>query len=77
MKIGLEDIAHDIVSDRRDGRALAEKIGRRYATLMRELNPYDHGAKLGAQTLLDIMIATGDIRPLEYMARRLGVKVVR
>lgn len=73
----LVNILHDMISEGREGRAVAEKLGKRYSTLMRELNPYDHSAKVGAETMLDIMLATGDIRPLEYMARRLGVKIIK
>ena len=72
----LANILHDMISEGRAGREVAAKLGKRYSTLMRELNPYDQSAKVGAQTMLEIMLATGDIRPLEYMAKRLGVKLV-
>ena len=40
------------------------------------MNPYDTGAKLGAETLLQIMLQTGDTKPLEYMAGKLGYSLV-
>lgn len=55
---------------------IAKSIKKPYPTLMRELNPYDQSAKLGADTMLEMMIQMGDITPLEYMARKLGCKVV-
>jgi hypothetical protein len=39
---------------------------------MREINPFDASAKLGAETLLEIMKVTHDIRPLQYMASEMG-----
>lgn len=51
-------------------------IDKPYPTLMRELNPYDDGAKLGAETMLEIMKVTGDIRMLHYLAREMGCRVV-
>lgn len=53
-------------------KALAAAVGKPYPTLTRELNPDDDGAKLGADLLLPLMQATGDIRPLEWLAGRMG-----
>ncbi len=39
------------------------------------MNPYDTGAKLGAETLLQIMTQTGDLKPLEFMASSLGYEL--
>lgn len=68
---------HDLV---RDGKTppkdIAAAIGKPYSTLMRELNPQDRLAKLGVDTLMDIMKCTGNLRPLEVMARELGCTVV-
>ena len=36
-------------------KAVAVKIGKPYSTMMREVNPNDKGAKVGADTLLDIV----------------------
>ena len=55
---------------------LAKAIGKPYSTLLREVNPYDTGAKLGAETLLQIMMQIGDTKPLEYMAGKLGYSLV-
>jgi predicted transcriptional regulator len=51
---------------------VAEKINKPYSTLMREINPFDASAKLGAETLLEIMKVTHDIRPLQFMATQMG-----
>lgn len=53
-------------------KAVAADLGKPYYTLTRELNTEDDGAKLGADLLLPIMRITGDIRPLEWLADRLG-----
>lgn len=55
---------------------IAKAIKKPYSTLMREVNPYDHGAKLGADTLLEIMRVTGDRTLIEHMAKELGLKVI-
>ena len=54
---------------------LSRRLGKKYGTLVREAKPYDTGAKLGAETLLRIMELTGDVRPLEFMADSLGLKL--
>ena len=41
------------------------------------MNPYNKGAKLGADTLLNIMLVSRDIRPLEYMAQLMGLRLER
>jgi predicted transcriptional regulator len=51
---------------------VAEKINKPYSTLMREINPFDASAKLGAETLLEIMKVTSDVRPLKFMATEMG-----
>lgn len=53
-------------------KAVAVKIGKPYSTMMREVNPNDKGAKVGADTLMDIVRATKDISPLVFMAKSLG-----
>ena len=53
-------------------KAVAAEIGKPYATLTRELNPDDEGAKLGADLLLPIMRVTGDVRMLEWLADKMG-----
>jgi len=51
---------------------VAAKINKPYSTLMREINPFDASAKLGAETLLEIMKVTRDVRPLQFMASEMG-----
>ncbi|MGL1861337.1 MAG: amino acid-binding protein [Pseudodesulfovibrio sp.] len=53
-------------------KVVADKINKPYSTLMREINPFDASAKLGAETLLEIMKVTSDIRPLQFMATEMG-----
>lgn len=43
--------------------------------LLREVNPYDTGAKLGAETLMHIMKTTGNVTPLEKMALEMGYRL--
>lgn len=69
----LSQIVHTVVlEDMKPARKVAEEIGKPYSTLLREVNPYDQSAKLGVETLLDIMQCTGNVTPLEYMAEQLG-----
>ena len=56
-------------------KVVAEKIQKPYSTLMREINPFDVSAKLGAETLLEIMKVTHDIRPLKFMATEMGLSL--
>lgn len=53
-------------------KVVADKINKPYSTLMREINPFDASAKLGAETLLEIMKVTHDVRPLQFMADEMG-----
>lgn len=52
---------------------LAKAVGKPYSTLLRELNPYDRGAKLGVETYFQLLEKTGDLSSLEYMLHRLGL----
>lgn len=54
-------------------RDLAKAVGKPYSTLLRELNPYDSGAKLGVETYFQLLEKTGDLSSLEYMLRRFGL----
>ena len=58
-------------------RDIADIIGKPYPTLMREANPNDHGAKMSIETLIDLMLVTGDFKPIEEIARILGGRFVR
>jgi len=51
---------------------VSRAIRKPYSTLLRELNPFDSHAKLGAETMFEIVKATHNITVLEFMARELG-----
>ncbi len=73
----LYKVMHNLVLEGpMSARDLAAAVQKPYSTLLREVNPYDTGAKLGADTLLLIMQQTGNVEPLEYMAMTLGYKLV-
>jgi len=72
MRETVTRVTQNMVLGARQSKWVAEQIGKPYPTMMRELNPYDQSAKLGADTLLDIMRVTKDISALEFMARELG-----
>ncbi|WFS61934.1 hypothetical protein LF599_14870 [Pseudodesulfovibrio thermohalotolerans] len=59
-----------------DGHIPAKEVSRAikkpYSTLLRELNPFDAHAKLGAETMFEIVKATRNISILEFMAREMG-----
>jgi len=70
----LSTLIHNLVLDNPvPAKDLAKAIGKPYSTLLREVNPYDAGAKLGAETLLQIMTQTGDVKPQDRkLATRRG-----
>ena len=57
-------------------KVLAKRIGKPYSTLLREVNPYDEGAKLGVETFVQIVKATGNTSPIEFIARELNLELV-
>ncbi len=57
-------------------KVLAKQIGKPYSTLLREVNPYDERAKLSVETFVRILKATGNISPIEYIARELDLELV-
>ena len=60
MSNDLITTVHDLVLESPIGaKAIAQAVGKPYSTLLREVNPYDTGAKLGAETLMHIMKTTG------------------
>ena len=76
-RLTLNNVCQDVVlQSTMSAHDIAKMLKKPYSTLMREINPYDPGAKLGAETLLEIMRHTGNTTPLEYMAEQLGLKVV-
>ena len=56
---------------------LAKLAGKRCSTLLREADPQDKRAKMGIETLLAVMVGSGDVSPLAYMARRMGLELVK
>lgn len=77
MRSSLARILHDVVlGSSIPAKALATEIGKPYSTLLREVNPYDRGAKLGAETMFEIIKHTQNVAPLEYMAKQLGYTLV-
>jgi hypothetical protein len=70
-------VAQSIVLDGdKPAKVLAREIDKPYSTLLRELNPYDSSAKLGVETLFEIMKRTGNVEPLQEMAKALGYMLV-
>lgn len=69
-------IQQSILEGRKPAKTVSEEIGKPYSTMLREANPYDTSAKVGVETLLDIMRITGDTRPLQYMATALGMEII-
>ena len=72
-----EIIQEVVLTSKLSPREIAERIGKPYSTLMRECNPNDDCAKVGVETLLLIMEATGDYRPLKALADKCGFNVHR
>lgn len=70
-------VQQSILDGGKSAKQVAREIGKPYSTMLREANPYDVTAKVGVETLLDIMRATGDPAPLAYMARVLGYELRR
>ncbi len=64
-----------VLDSQMPARDLAKALGKPYSTLLRELNPYDSGAKLGAESLFQIMSITGNYKPIEFMAEKLGLDI--
>ncbi|MCM0754963.1 amino acid-binding protein [Desulfovibrio aminophilus] len=70
-------IVQDMVLEgERPAKQLAADLGKPYSTLLREVNPFDKNAKLGVETLMQIMKLTKNEAPLRYMAQELGFTLV-
>jgi hypothetical protein len=61
-----------VLEGRIPAKLVCRKIKKPYSTLLRELNPFDSHAKLGAETMFEIVKATHNVSVLEFMARELG-----
>ncbi len=78
MRKQLNTLIHSMVVESEvPAKNIAKAVGKAYPTLLREVNPYDKGAKLSAETLLGIMRITKNIAPLQYMANRLGYDLIQ
>ena len=77
MNVELARIIHSVILDSPiPAKVLAKQVGKPYSTLLREANPYDSGAKLGIETLVELLKLTGDTRTIEYIANELGYDIV-
>ncbi|WP_319759256.1 phage regulatory CII family protein [Maridesulfovibrio sp.] len=66
-------VIQDVVLEgNKPAKEVAQSIGKPYSTLLREINPFDNNAKLGATTLMEILKITKETGPLEFMAERIG-----
>lgn len=78
--ITLSEFMHEIVmgDNRKDGfkvKPFAEFIRKGYSTVYGELNKFDKNYKLGADMILPYMQYSDDIRPLEWLAYKLGYSI--
>ena len=64
-----------VMNDLSGSNKMARSAGKKCSTLIREANPYDSGAKMSADTLLKVMEISRDIRPLAYMAQKMGLEL--
>lgn len=71
-------IIHDTVLESPLGaKQIAQAVGKPYSTLLREINPYDTGAKLGAETLVRVMQVTNNHSPLYHVAEQMGYSLTK
>lgn len=76
MKNNIVKVIQDMVLENElPAKVIAERVKKPYSTLLREINQHDKSAKVGVETLLDLMQVTSNIAPLEYMARELGYQL--
>ena len=73
-----KDLLQNLVikNNNMSAKEIAKAIRKPYSTLLRESNPTDICAKLGAETLFGVMQATGEVEPLRWMAQELGYALV-
>lgn len=74
----LTEVCHAIVLDAPSGKTpkeIAKALGRPYTTIMNELERQT-GAKLGADMVLPLMLQTGSMDPLHYLADNMGCVVI-
>ena len=69
-------LIHKVITHDHDTvQKLARRLGKRCSTLLREADPHDARAKMGADTLFAFMEVSHDVRPLAYMAGKLGLEL--
>jgi len=61
-----------VLEGRIPAKDVSQEIKKPYSTLLRELNPFDSHAKLGAETMFEIVKVTHNVAILEFMAREMG-----
>jgi len=61
-----------VLEGRIPAKDVSREIKKPYSTLLRELNPFDSHAKLGAETMFEIVRVTHNVAILEFMAREMG-----
>lgn len=67
---------HDAIVRRRGlAKQVAKALNKPYSTLLRELNPWDRGAKIGVDDLSMILRSSGDVSALKAIAEDLGYKL--
>ena len=72
--MNIEELMHTLVTEGPiPAKDIAKAVGKPYSSLMRQLNPADTGAKLGVNTFISILEATGTTRPLEEIAAHFGM----
>ena len=69
-------IQETILEGKKPAKVVSEEIGKPYSTMLREANPFDTTAKVGVETLMDIMRVTNNPAPLRYMAELMGYELV-
>jgi hypothetical protein len=73
----LTELLHDIATEGEvPAKAIAAGMGKHYKTMMRELNEFDEGAKIGVDALLPFMLAAKSSVPLEFLAGHMGYRLV-
>ena len=74
--MNIEELMHTFVTEGpMPAKDIAKALGKPYSTFMRELNPNDGNAKLGANTFLHILEVTGDTKPLQEIATHFGMSL--
>lgn len=77
MKSTITEIIHDMVLNGPvPAKTIAREIDKPYTTMLRELNPYDNGAKVGVDMLVPLMKAAKSVAPLNHLAQEMGFAIM-